>query len=140
MIKWARSVPAWRDLDRGYRNLVWPYHAIDEGDLHPSGRYQAQCGHPLMRSVTLHEQPPGVPCPQCALQLARGTPAHCGDRAQQRCDRPEGSRELLATALTRRQAVRRVMRLVLALAQEPPTLSTAQRRELRALAARVRPG
>ncbi len=48
--------------------------------------------------------------------------------------------DLLAAAVPRRQVASRVVELVLALAEESPTLTDAQRRELRALAARVRPG
>lgn len=90
MIKWARSVLDWHNLDRGYRSrdlVVWPYHALDEGDVHPHGVYRTQCGHSLIRNVTLYEQPPGLPCPQCAIRLASGTCPHCGDRAPQH--RPE---------------------------------------------------
>ncbi len=91
-----------------------------------------------MRSVARYAQPPGVPCQQCALRLARGTAAHCVEHAQRH--RPETYLDLLNTAVTRRQVASRVVELVLALAQETPTLSAAQRDELRALAARVRPG
>ncbi len=44
------------------------------------------------------------------------------------------------TRVTGRQVASRVVELVLALAEETPTLTNAQRCELRALAARVRPG
>ncbi len=138
-IKWARSVFDWQALNEGYcfRNLpVWPYHALDAGALHPDGGYRTQCGHSLMSSVTRYEQPPGVPCRDCALQLARGSCPRCGAQQQ----RPETSLELLHTAVTRRQMAARVVELVLALAEETPTLTNAQRGELRGLAARVRPG
>ncbi len=137
-IKWARSVLDWHDHATGQRchHAVWPYHAIDEGELHPNGGYRARCGHSLRTSVTLYEQPPGLACRDCALQLARGACPHGG--AQQH--RPETSLELLTTAVTRRQMAARVVELVLALAEETPTLTNAQREQLRALAARVRPG
>ncbi len=143
MIKWARSVLDWQALNQGqgyrFRNLpVWAYHAIEEGDVQPGGAYRTQCGHSLMTSVTLYERPPGVACRQCADQLAGRICPHCGGHAGQH--RPESSLDLLATAVTRRQVASRVVELVLALAEECPTLSAEQRDELRALAARVRPG
>ncbi len=140
-IKWTRRVLDWHDLTTGYRSrdvVVWPYHALDEGDVHPGGGYRTQCGHSLMTSVTLYERPPGVACPQCADRLAGRTGPHCAHHAQRH--RPEASGDLLAAAVTRRQVASRVVELVLALAEETPTLPNAQRRELRALAARGRPG
>ncbi len=76
MIKWARSVLDWHDLTTGYRSrdVVWPYHALDVGELCPGGGYRTRCGHSLMASVTLYEQPPGPPCPDCAVQLSGTTP------------------------------------------------------------------
>ncbi len=140
MIKWARSVLDWHDPTTGHRchHALWPYHAIDEGALHPNGGYRTRCGHSRMASVTRYERPPGPRCPQCADRLAVRTAARCGNQVQRH--RPETFLELLATAVTRRQMARRVVELVLAIAEETPTLTNAQRRELRALAARVRPG
>jgi len=44
-------------------------HAVTELDDHPIGVLIARCGHRLPMVVELDAQPPGAPCPACAIAV-----------------------------------------------------------------------
>jgi hypothetical protein len=54
-IKWGLSVLDWRN------------HAIDEWADHPIGVLKAECGHLLLMVTTLHNEPTGRVCEECAV-------------------------------------------------------------------------
>ena len=46
--------------------LGWQAHAIDPWADHPRGVWIARCGYQLSGSTSLHDDPPGQPCPACS--------------------------------------------------------------------------
>lgn len=63
-VKWGMSV------------LDWRAHTINEDRVHPSGMFQAECGHPLMTVTTPRETPCGhKPCEACGATVTPGDTA-----------------------------------------------------------------
>jgi hypothetical protein len=46
-------------------------HAVDIDAYHPYGVYVARCGHRLLMGTTLHSDPHGQTCPDCARWVDR---------------------------------------------------------------------
>ncbi|MGH3755517.1 MAG: hypothetical protein ACRDRP_23045, partial [Pseudonocardiaceae bacterium] len=63
-MKWGLSVLDWRS------------HAINEHADHPIGVFKAECGHLLMMTTPLRDEPGGAPCQWCAghTRAATGGP------------------------------------------------------------------
>ncbi len=69
-MKWGLSV------------LDFQQHAIDENHKHPTGVFVAECGHLLMMTTPLRDEPGGAPCETCAglqyFHAARAAPTDTG--------------------------------------------------------------